>query len=45
MENLIQPFKIEQELGNISIHVPLVELVRNPAYRKKIEKVINGSDF
>jgi hypothetical protein len=45
MEKLTQPFNIEHELGKIKIHVPLVELVKNPAYHKQIEKFIHGSDL
>jgi hypothetical protein len=45
MENLTQPFNIEQELGKITISVPLVELVKIHVYQKQIEKVVHIFDF
>jgi len=38
-------FKIENEINKIKILVPLVELEKNPTYRKQIAKMINFSDI
>jgi hypothetical protein len=38
--NQFPSFNIEHELSKIKIHVPLVELAKNPSYHKQIEKVI-----
>jgi hypothetical protein len=38
-----QPFNIEHEVGKINIHVPLVELAKNPIYQRTIEKVMYGT--
>jgi hypothetical protein len=35
---------MENEINKIKIHVPVVELEKNPTYRKKIAKMINFSD-
>jgi hypothetical protein len=37
-------FNLENEINKIKIHVPLVELAKNPTYRKQIAKIINFSD-
>jgi hypothetical protein len=37
-------FNLENKLNKIKIPVPLVELARNPVYKKQISKVINFSD-
>jgi hypothetical protein len=41
-EESMPPFNIEKELFKIKIHVPLVELAKNPSYHKQIEKAIQG---
>jgi hypothetical protein len=41
-EESVPPFNIEKELSKIKIHVPLVELDKNPSYHKHIEKAIQG---
>jgi hypothetical protein len=38
-------FNLENEINKIKIPVPLVELEKNPTYRKKIAKMINFSDI
>jgi hypothetical protein len=35
---------LENELNKIKVPVPLVELARNPIYKKQISKVINFPD-
>ena len=37
-------FSVENEINRIKIPIPLVELAKNPAYRKQITKVIGCSD-
>jgi hypothetical protein len=37
-------FSFENEINSIKIPIPLVELVKNPAYQKQITKVIGCSD-
>jgi ribonuclease HI len=37
-------FSLENEINKIKIPIPLVELAKNPIYRKKIAKIINFSD-
>jgi hypothetical protein len=37
-------FNLENEINKIKIPVPLVELEKNPTYRKQIAKMINFSD-
>jgi hypothetical protein len=37
-------FSLENEINKIKIPVPLVELAKNPIYRKQIAKMINFSD-
>jgi hypothetical protein len=43
-EKTIGSFNLENEINKIKILVPLVELAKNPMYRKKIVKIINLSD-
>jgi hypothetical protein len=43
-KRMIGSFNLENEINKIKIHVPLVELAKNPMYRKKIAKMINFSD-
>jgi hypothetical protein len=43
-EKSVGIFNLENELNKIKIPVPLVELARNPVYKKQISKVINFSD-
>jgi hypothetical protein len=38
-------FNLENEINKIKILVPLVELEKNPTYRKQIAKMINFSDI
>jgi hypothetical protein len=38
-------FCLERKIKKIKIHIPLVELVKNPVYRKQITKMINFSDL
>jgi hypothetical protein len=40
----IGSFNLENEINKIKIHVPLVELAKNPMYRKQIAKMINFAD-
>jgi hypothetical protein len=44
IEKTIGGFSLENELNKIKIPMPLVELAKNPIYKKKIAKVINFSD-
>jgi hypothetical protein len=37
-------FSVENEINRIKIPIPLVELAKNPAYRKQITKAIGCSD-
>jgi hypothetical protein len=37
-------FSFENEINRIKIPIPLVELAKNPAYRKQVTKVIGFSD-
>jgi hypothetical protein len=43
-EKTIGSFNLEREINKIKILVPLVELAKNPMYRKQITKMINFSD-
>jgi hypothetical protein len=43
-EKTIRSFNPENEINKIKILVPLVELAKNPMYRKQIAKMINFSD-
>jgi hypothetical protein len=43
-EKTIGGFSLENELNKIKIPVPLVELAKNPIYKKKIAKMIIFSD-
>jgi hypothetical protein len=43
-EKTIGSFNLESEINKIKILVPLVELEKNPMYRKQIAKMINFSD-
>jgi hypothetical protein len=43
-EKTIGGFSLEHKLNKIKIPTPLVELAKNPIYKKKIAKVINFSD-
>jgi hypothetical protein len=44
VEKTIGSFNLESKINKIKILVPLVELVKNPTYRKQIAKIINFSD-
>jgi hypothetical protein len=44
IEKPIVSFNLENELNKIKIPMPLVELARNPIYKKQIAKAINFSD-
>jgi hypothetical protein len=44
IEKPIGTFNLENELNKIKIPMPLVELARNPIYKKQIAKAINFSD-
>jgi ribonuclease HI len=43
-EKVIGNFNLENEISKIKIPIPLVELAKNPIYRKQIAKMINFSD-
>jgi hypothetical protein len=43
-EKVIGNFNLENEISKIKIPIPLVELAKNPIYRKQIAKIINFSD-
>jgi hypothetical protein len=43
-EKTIGSFNLEREINKIKILVPLVELAKNPMYRKQIAKMIKFSD-
>jgi hypothetical protein len=43
-EKMIGSFNLERKINKIKILVPLVELAKNPMYRKQIAKMINFSD-
>jgi hypothetical protein len=45
LEQIVPPFNIKNELSNINILVPLMELVINPSYYKQIEKMIQVKGF
>jgi hypothetical protein len=40
--NHVSPFNIDHELSEINIHMPLIELAKNPSYHNQIEKVMHG---
>jgi hypothetical protein len=44
-EKTMESFNIENEINKIKILVPLVELAKNPTYRKQIAKIITFSDI
>jgi hypothetical protein len=44
-DKLVGGFSLENEINKIKIPIPLVELAKNPVYRKKITKMINFSDL
>ena len=44
-DKLVGGFSLENEINKIKIPIPLVELAKNPAYRKQITKMINFSDL
>jgi hypothetical protein len=43
-EKAIGNFNLENEISKIKIPIPLVELAKNPVYRKQIAKMINFSE-
>jgi hypothetical protein len=43
-DKVIGNFNLENEISNIKIPIPLVELAKNPVYRKQIAKLINFSE-
>jgi hypothetical protein len=43
-EKTIEGFSLENELKKIKIPMTLVEIAKNPIYKKKIAKMINFSD-
>jgi hypothetical protein len=44
-DKLVGGFSLENEINKIKIPIPLVELAKNPVYRKQITKMINFSDL
>jgi hypothetical protein len=45
MDKIAGSFYLEKEINNIKISIPLVELAKNPMYRKQITKMINFFRF
>jgi hypothetical protein len=44
-DRVVGSFCLENEINKIKIPIPLVELAKNPVYRKQITKMINFSDL
>jgi hypothetical protein len=42
---VVEGFSLENKISKIKIPIPLVELAKNPVYRKQITKMINFSDL
>jgi len=44
-EKIVGNFNLENEINKIKIPIPLVELAKNPIYRKQIAKMISFSEY
>jgi hypothetical protein len=44
-DRVVGDYSLENEISKIKILIPLVELAKNPVYRKQITKMINFSDL
>ena len=43
-DKIVGNFNLENEINKIKIPIPLVELAKNPLYRKQISKMISFSE-